>query len=770
MMAHGYCYRWDAELVWLHVGSDALIALAYFTIAGSLVWVVGRLGRPLPFAWLAVGFASFILACGVTHVLAVWTVWHPDYWLSGFAKLATAAISVATAAALPTVAPRVVALLAAERDATRAREREERHRRGLLGGRLGDWQWDTADDQMQWSPVLQTLLAHAAGAPQTLEAFHARVHPEDRAAVEAALTHARRRVEEYALEFRVLWPDGSVRWLEARGQFWRRGRPGVADDVQLSGLFWDATARKVAESRYRIAERAIHDTSNGIAVADASQPDEPLTLVNPAFEQITGYAASEVLGRNCRFLSEDCREQEALDRVRVAVRDRGEIRETVLNRRKNGQWFWNDLSISPVWDDGQREVTHFVGVLRDVTDHVALAMRRDSDLAFESALRVEAQEANRAKDEFLALLSHELRTPLHAALTWLQIAEARPEASPEISRALTALRRALTSMARLVEELLDSSRIIAGKFTLDREPVRVTEAIESTTHALEALAAERGVSLVVDDAAEGALVEGDARRLAQALRALVDNAIKYSERGGRVVLSSVVEADGTLVVAVKDDGVGIAADLLPHLFERFHQADSSRSRSRGGLGLGLFLVRSIVEAHGGTVSAESAGPGRGAVFEIRLPVSAASRPAPPIRDAEPGVRKRLEGVSILLIEDDELAAEALEEILELHGADVHAVACAADAKDSFATRAYDLVVSDVGLPDEDGISLIGALREMEVALGRNRTPALAMSGYTSTSDVADMLAAGFDRHVPKPIEDFGEFQDLLVDLVRGGLR
>jgi len=626
----------------LYTGSDLATGIAYLVMVGCLLWAVRRIesgGNPLPSRWILAAAGLLLASAGLTHLLAAaWSVREPEAWAPSVARLTAAALACGIAVVLPYVLPRIVEHVRAGRAASASHVRDERIRRGLLGGLLGDWQWISDQPRMRWSPVLRALLGTPDGVDPTLERFLGCVHPDDRARVESELKRARAEAGDYAFDFRVRWPDGSTRWLEARGQFWRDGD----EAAHLSGFFWDQSPR------------------------------------------------------------------------------------------------------------------------------VEISSINEHQLAMETARKEEAERANREKDQFLALLSHELRTPLHAATTWLNIAARQTDASPEIHRVHTALRRAMASLSRLVEDLLDSSRIVSGKFSLERVPTLLSGALESTTNALEAVAAEKGVTLVVEDTASDVVVDGDPRRLAQALRALVDNAIKYTDAGSRVVISTRRVGD-MVEVAVSDEGIGISKEALPWLFERFSQADSSRSRSHGGLGLGLFLVESIIAGHGGEVVAESDGPGRGATFRVRIPISPApERAEEPVEPPSANAPARLHGLRILLVEDDELAAEALEEILTEYGAEVTLAVSARAARRAFREAPCDLILSDIGLPDEDGISLIGALRDFEEEADRRRVPAVAMSGYTASSDVAEMRAAGFDTHVAKPIEDFAAFQALLAQLGRSG--
>lgn len=762
MMAHGYCYLWSPGLVSIHVGSDAVIGIAYLVISSSLGYLVYKARAEIPFGWIVAAFGAFIVACGVTHLLGVWTVWTPAYWISGYAKLVTAAVSVVTAIALPPLIPRALHLLQADRVREEVLAREEAAvRLALYGHQLG-WDAPKTDEDRRWTEGLTRLLSCSeADLDRSLEDLLERVHDADVEKVRGAIATARDACGIYDVEFGVDAPDGTAQWLEARGRFWR---PRPDGPLRHSGFFWDVTRRRHDEEQLRIAERALQATANGILVCDARQPDIPVIVANESFTEISGFSEAEALGRNCRFMNEGAHDQPALDEVRSAIREKRDGRATLLNRRRNGEWFWNDLTISPVFDESESEVTHFVGVMRDVSAQMALAADRERLLLQTIEGKAEAEQANRAKDEFLALLSHELRTPLQAQTTWLQLAEKEVDIPPQLTRVLTALRRSAGMLSRLVEDLLDSSRLVAQRFSVDRRPLDVSELVDSTINALEALAAERGTLLRIGDRASGAVVNGDQQRLSQVLRALVDNAIKFSSEGGEIVIESRIEG-ARVAVVVTDQGEGIDPADIPHLFERFAQADTSRSRPHGGLGLGLFLVRSIVQLHGGEVRAESAGRGRGARMTFWLPL-AEDAEVVPVEPSGPRVRRSLNGLRMLLVEDDELAAEALAELLGDLGAEVVLAGTARKARAALEEEdPFDLLLSDIGLPDEDGVALLVSIREAESRAGADPLPAVAMSGFTGSGEVAEMMAAGFDAHVSKPIEDFGALQDLLLSLL-----
>jgi signal transduction histidine kinase/ActR/RegA family two-component response regulator len=360
------------------------------------------------------------------------------------------------------------------------------------------------------------------------------------------------------------------------------------------------------------------------------------------------------------------------------------------------------------------------------------------------------KEANRLKDEFLATLSHELRTPLNAILGWSHMLRSGALASDVHTRALDALERNAKAQARLVEELLDVSRIISGKLSIKTEPVDVAAVVADAVETMRPAAVAKGIALDLDvDPAWHLSVLGDADRLRQIAWNLISNAVRFTPADGRVAVTVRREADNVEVI-VSDTGEGIEAAFFPFLFERFRQADSTPSRRHGGLGLGLAIVRHLAEAHGGTVRAESPGPGHGATFIVRLPLRGTmARESTAAREL--AVAPAISGARILVADDESDARELLQYLLSSHGADVTTVASAGEAVYALGRDRFDLLVADLGMPEQDGYALIRAVRSLPEAKG-GTIPAIAVTAYASLREREEALAAGYDWHLAKPIE------------------
>ncbi len=386
-------------------------------------------------------------------------------------------------------------------------------------------------------------------------------------------------------------------------------------------------------------------------------------------------------------------------------------------------------------------------------------------LAREQAARAAAEDANRVKDDFLAVLSHELRSPLGAILTWVTLLRSGNVGAVRQERGLEAIERNARVQTKLIEDLLDVTRIISGKSILDMALVEIGPVVDGAIESVRGAAEAKGVRLHADlDPTVGPLL-ADATRLQQVIWNLLSNAVKFTPRGGSVRL----EVSGTgsqAMIRVADSGRGISPQFLPHVFERFRQADASTTRAEGGLGLGLAIVRHIVEQHGGQVRADSPGEGRGATFTVQLPLPA----VPAIAARGVGPRKgratvsaldRLDSVRLLVVDDERDAREAVVAVLEACGARVVAVGSAQSALDALGAERFDAVISDIGMPFEDGYSLIRRLRERGAAAGGG-VPTLALTAYANTGEVQRILAAGFDASLTKPVEA----KDLLAEVAR----
>ena len=391
--------------------------------------------------------------------------------------------------------------------------------------------------------------------------------------------------------------------------------------------------------------------------------------------------------------------------------------------------------------------------LRDANEQLVVGSMRAQGLADEAdASRASAESANRLKDEFLAILSHELRTPLSAVLGWASLLGSGQLDPPRTLSAIRTIERNAKLLARIIDDLLDVSRIIAGNVRIESLPLDLVAVIQGALDEVRLAAEAKGVSLTFTCSAVPDLVGGDVLRLQQVVANLVSNAVKFTPAGGQVDVR-LSSAGSEAEIQVADTGQGIAPEFLPHIFERFTQADMSTTRRLGGVGLGLSIVKALVELHGGTVRADSPGLGRGATFTVRIPVLPEEVERRVTQDEAMGAAgpPRLDGLSVLLVEDDADGRQVLTLILELAGAKVHAVGSVRGALAALADLRPDVLVSDVGMPDEDGYALIRHLRAGEPGRGGG-TPAIALTGYGTSDDSGRLLAAGFQLYLLKPVD------------------
>jgi PAS domain S-box-containing protein len=457
-----------------------------------------------------------------------------------------------------------------------------------------------------------------------------------------------------------------------------------------------------------------------------------ITSWNAGATRLFGYDPPEIIGRNIRVIIPADRldeEEFVLSRVRSGLSV--EHFETV-RLRKDGTTIDVSITVSPVRDGGR-----IIGVSKIARDISRLKRALE-----------DARRANQLKDEFLAVLSHELRTPLNAIMGWAGLlASSSPDTMTR--RAAGIIQRNTQAQARLVDDLLDVSRIVSGTLVLEREPADLRDLASAAVDDMRPLAGAKAVDLRLVNELGGApsTVSGDSARLQQIIWNLLTNAVKFTPPRGHITLT--IRRDPEMVeLVVADTGQGIASAFLPHVFERFRQGDPSTTREHGGLGLGLSIAAQLTAAHGGTIAADSAGLGQGATFTVRLP--AAPPPARPSRTADDPTRVRLDGLFVLVVDDEPDAAGALSLALEASGAEVATRLNAADALEVVRTRHVDVLLADIGMPGMDGYELMRRIRATEPV---HRWPrvAVAVTAYAGPSVRTSALDAGFDAYLQKPV-------------------
>ena len=399
-----------------------------------------------------------------------------------------------------------------------------------------------------------------------------------------------------------------------------------------------------------------------------------------------------------------------------------------------------------------RHFARLAVAVRGALGRARFAAERERVMAELARAKEQAEAANRLKDEFLAVVSHELRTPLNAILGWATLLRRAPQSPEDLGHGLETIERNARLQAQLIDDLLDISRVVSGRLRLELRSVDLRGVVDAAAATVRGAAEAKGITLDLAGAAPPVL--GDPTRLQQVTWNLLSNAIKFTPPGGRVRVEVRRSPAGAAELVVADNGQGIDPAFLPHVFDRFRQADASITRHHGGLGVGLALVKNLVELHGGTVSAHSGGRGTGATLTVTLPLADAASPAP---DAAAGTgpdygRSDLTGVRVLVVDDEPDARDVLVRLLTQAGAVLAAAASAADAVRLVGSFRPQVLVCDVGMPDVDGYQFVRRLRDAERAGGRPPLPAIALTGFAAADDRDRSLAAGFQAHLPKPVD------------------
>ena len=532
----------------------------------------------------------------------------------------------------------------------------------------------------------------------------------------------------------------------------------------------DLTARRLAEEELRRSEERFmllvdSVTDYAIYVLD---PEGRVTTWNAGAERMTGYTGDEVIGQHFSrfFTAEDLRLGRPFAELASAERS-GRFEDKAVRVKRDGTQFWANVTLTPMRGT-HGELVGFAKVTRDLTARRA-AEETQRRLLAEQVARTAAQEnearlkesatradtANRLKDEFLATVSHELRTPLNVIVGWSSLLRARTD-DPALVKGLASIHQNALAQSRLIEDILDVSRIITGKLHLHltaADPVAIiNEAIEVIRPSAEA----KQLTLRFSPPEEPVVLFADADRLRQIAWNLLSNAVKFTETGGEIVIS-LTRAGANLELVVRDNGRGIEADFLPHVFERFRQEDSTTTRRFGGLGLGLAIVRHIAELHGGEVDVESAGMGRGALFRVSLPIRPVSsetgeRESHPEPVSSGAVERHpvLVGLRVLIVDDDIDAREVLEETLSSAGSSVKTANSATKGLELVRSFRPNVILSDVGMPEQDGYAFMRHVRELGARHGGD-VPSIALTGYARHGDRTLAIAAGFTAHVAKPV-------------------
>jgi PAS domain S-box-containing protein len=519
------------------------------------------------------------------------------------------------------------------------------------------------------------------------------------------------------------------------------------------------TSPDLARLHASVARCVTEDTHQGFFVTDLQLR---VVLWNRWMEIHSGRSASDVLGQSLLDLYPEVGEREIKDYYQSALEGRVTILSHGLHRfllalpPTNTEAGFAQMPqsgrIGPLTDGGVLVGT--VTTIEDVSDRIASESALRKQIDAQRLARAIAENALRAKDEFLSTLSHEIRTPLNAVLGWARILLGRDEIGRDLlERALRVIERNASAQARMIDDMLDMARITAGKLRLDMRPVDVLKVVLAAVDVVMPSAHARRITLRTNLDPRTPNVLGDQDRLQQVIWNLLSNALKFTDPGGTIDVRLAMNGRFARIV-VSDTGHGISPDFLPHVFERFRQADHSSSRRHGGLGVGLALVHDLIELHGGSVRAQSEGEGKGATFTIDLPTLSSREADDRVEGDGQQVFASLAHVRVLLIDDETDARDLSQAVLEQCGARVRAVSSGAEALAVLAEAPPSLlphvIVSDLGMPTEDGYQLIRRIRALDTELGR--IPAVAVTGYATSEDVQRALDAGFQLHISKPMD------------------
>ena len=534
------------------------------------------------------------------------------------------------------------------------------------------------------------------------------------------------------------------------------GAPIRGTDGRVLGavlIFRDITERRRADRAQALLAEIVQSSDDAIV---SKSLDGIIRSWNEGAEKLFGYSEEEVIGKSITIIVPPERlseEQSILERLRRG--ERIEHFETV-RISKDGRRIPISLTVSPV-KNRAGEIIGASKIARDISQQKLIEEERERLLAREQQLRTEAQATSKLKDEFLATVSHELRTPLNAILGWGTMLRQR-EVSPEtLTSGIASIERNAKFQAQLIEDLLDVSRIISGKMRLDIKPIEISPIVKSVFESLQPAADAKHIHLemIVDPNADH--LRADEARLQQIIWNLLSNSIKFTDKGGLISIRIGRNESATEIV-VTDNGQGISPEFLPYVFDRFQQADASITRKHGGLGLGLAISRHLVELHGGTIEATSAGEGQGSTFKVRLPVAAIG-----FKDSTPFQSEGLVAVArgaeipnlsqfkVLAIDDSADARQLLRAVLEQFGANVLTASSAREGLELLKVSQPDVIVCDIGMPEEDGYTFISEVRKLSPHHGGS-TPAIALTAYVRVEDRMRALAAGYQMFVPKPVE------------------
>ena len=631
---------------------------------------------------------------------------------------------------------------------TALHQSEDRLRMAIESAQLGTWDWNLITNKLTWDAGCKAMFGLPSEAESSVEVFFEGLHPADRERLKQVVQWSFNPASggNYDTEYRTVGiQDRIERWIAAKGQtyFDADGKP-----LRFIGTVMDITARKQAEEARRESENRFRTLTShapvGIFMTDV---EGNCLYVNERWCEMAGMSPEAAQGMGWVSALHPVDRERIADIWYRAIQDGQVFAAEYRFQTPEGKVTWIQGTATALQRE-TGEVAGYLGTLTDITERKQAEAAREQLFQQEQAAREAAERANRIKDEFLAVLSHELRSPLNPILGWTKLLQMRKFDAAKTAEALATIERNAKLQTQLIDDLLDVAKILRGKLSLNMASANLSSIIEAATETVKATAVAKAISLhpVLPNIGQ---VSGDAARLQQIVWNLLSNAIKFTPQGGQVDIH--LERDGDQAkITVKDTGKGINPEFLPYIFETFRQEDASITRKYGGLGLGLAIVRQLVEAHGGTITADSPGEGFGATFTVRLPLLNVT-PAIQQVDGAPQQELDLAGLRVLAVDDEPDARELLTVLLSEYGAEVLAVASASEVLANLEAFQPDVLVSDIAMPGMDGYALIQQVRTLPATKG-GQIPAISLTAYAREEDYQRSLRSGFEKHVTKPLE------------------
>ncbi|MBO3459170.1 PAS domain S-box protein [Aetokthonos hydrillicola Thurmond2011] len=633
-----------------------------------------------------------------------------------------------------------------QQQAKALQESEQSLRMAQRAGKIGTWEWNLMTDEVSWSEGIWDILGLEIDTEEPgVKPWLDFIHPDDQERIAQGVKAVLAEGKDYYDEFRIIRRDNTVIWLASKGQI-IRDADGKAQ--RFLGVNIDITDRKQAEEVRRESEERFQAfMEHSPAAAWITDTDGQIIYLSPTYVKTFQLLTQDAIGKSVFDLFDIDIATQFLNNIQIAAKTNQVLETIEIAPRLDstiGEFLVYKFPIANL--SGQALVG---GVAIDVTARRRAEEEREELLLREQAAREAAENANRIKDEFLAVLSHELRTPLSPILGWVKLLRTRQLDEEKKAIALETIERNAKLQTQLIGDLLDVSRILQGKFTLNISPVDLVATVGAAKETVRLAAEAKAIEIHTEVAGDIQPFMGDSGRLQQVVWNLLTNAVKFTPNSGQVKIK--LESTNTYTeIQISDTGKGITPEFLPYVFETFRQADSATTRKFGGLGLGLAIVRHIVEMHGGTVHADSPGVDQGATFTVKLPMITTNL-QPDQNKNLPSTSLSLRGVRVLIVEDEQDTRELLVYTIEQYGAEVTGASSVREALKILQQSLPDILVCDIAMPEMDGYTLIREIRTWTKEQG-GEIPAIALTAYAGEVDQKQALAAGFQRHLSKPVD------------------